>query len=67
MELNKKYWMVVWKKTTGDFKIAFLKDNLNNIEELTTKFELKNPEYRVIHIGRGDIPPKTYRSLKYIN
>jgi hypothetical protein len=67
MELENKYWMVVWHKTNGDFKIAYLKDNLNQIEELSAEFEIKNPDYLVIHIGEGNLPPKTYRSLDCIN
>ena len=67
VKLDKVYWTVVWNETTGEFKVALLKDNSNNLEELTAKFEMNNPEYRVIHIGEGNLPPKTYRSLEYVN
>lgn len=66
MELNNEYWLVVWNKVTGDFRIALLRGNTNNPEEIIAEFSIKNPKYKVIHIGDGNLPPKTYRSLEYI-
>jgi hypothetical protein len=67
MQLNKEYWMVVRSKTTGKFKNALMTDNANIIEVVTAKFETENPDYQVIHIGEGNLPPKTYQSLEYVN
>jgi hypothetical protein len=68
MEESKKYWLVVYSNETGDFKNAsMLAQPDDNSETVSKKFEQKYPGYRVIHIGEGELPPKTYRSLQYIN
>jgi hypothetical protein len=66
MELENEYWLVVYCQETGEFKIAFWKNKSNNFEELSAQFEMKNPDYRAIHVGEGNLPPKTYRSLEII-
>jgi hypothetical protein len=64
---TEKYWLVVHSQVTGDFKNAtMLAAHDEDIEEVAARFEQKNPEYRVIHIGEGELPPKTYRPLEYI-
>lgn len=65
---HNKHWMVVWNKMSGDFKNATIDSNLTeDKDELVNGFQKNNPEYLVIHIGEGALPPKTYRSLDYIN
>ena len=59
--------MVVWNKKSGDFNNATINPKESeNLEEVSKKFENEYPDYRVIHIGEGELPPKTYRSLDYI-
>jgi hypothetical protein len=66
--MNTKFWMVVWNKKSGDFKNATIEGTQEeNTELISEKFEKDYPEYRVIHVGEGAQPPKTYRSLQYVN
>lgn len=63
-----KYWLIVYSMETGDFKNATVSAQPEEeTEEVGEAFEEKHPGYRVIHIGGGELPPKTYRSLQYIN
>ncbi|MCA1064365.1 hypothetical protein QTG56_22360 (plasmid) [Rossellomorea sp. AcN35-11] len=64
---NKPYWMVVWNKITGDFRNAKTKTVTANQTEIAKGFEEEYPGYLVVHIGEGELPPKTYRSLDYIS
>lgn len=62
------YWLVVYSTETGDFKNASVSISENlDIDTISELFEKNNPEYRVIHIGEGESPPKTYRALEYID
>ncbi|WP_209125742.1 hypothetical protein [Alkalihalobacillus sp. BA299] len=64
---NLKYWLVVYQMKTGDFKNAtMLAESSDDTEKVSEKFENEFSDYRVIHIGEGEFPPKTYRSLEYI-
>lgn len=65
MDVKKNIWMVIWSKINGDFNNFALNSNLK-LEDIEAGFEKNNPNYKVIHIGEGALPPKTYRSLPYI-
>lgn len=65
---NSKYWLVVYSKATGDFLNATTFSNTNeDTEKVSELFEQNNPGLLVIHIGEGEVPPKTYRSLQYVS
>lgn len=65
---TQKFWLVVYSTETGDFKNASMTSTQDSdVDKTSEAFENKHPEYRVIHIGEGELPPKTYRSLQYVN
>jgi hypothetical protein len=65
---NVNYWLVVRNKKTGDFQNARFWGNKTLIEEnVNERFIKEHPLYEVIHCGMGDLPPKGYRSLPYID
>jgi hypothetical protein len=58
--------MVVWNTETGDFNNA--NQLAVNSELAKETFEMTYGEHlKVIHTYEGELPPKTYRSLPYIN
>jgi hypothetical protein len=66
MEEKQNYWMLVWNAETGDFKNAKFSSTFQE-SEATDAFENTYPNLKVIHIGQGEEPPKTYRSLLTFN
>jgi hypothetical protein len=67
-EMNEKqYWIVAHSTEKGDFKNAKFPARSEKTEEVSLSFEEKYPGYLVVHIGLGELPPKTYRSLEYLN
>jgi hypothetical protein len=64
---EKQYWIVAYSTEKGDFKNAKFLTPSEKTEEVSLSFEERYPGYRVIHIGLGELPPKTYRSLEYLN
>ncbi|MCA1066622.1 hypothetical protein QTG56_26060 (plasmid) [Rossellomorea sp. AcN35-11] len=65
---SQKFWMVVYSLDSGDFRNATMTSTHDSdIDKISDVFESNNPDYRVIHIGKGALPPKTYRSLQYVN
>jgi hypothetical protein len=57
----KTYTMVIWNMETGDFKNAT--QMAVNAEAAVTYGE----HFKVINTYEGELPPKVYRSLPYIN
>jgi len=62
----KTYSLVIWNSETGDTMNATLMGVNAEITEET--FEMIYGEHlKVIHIFEGELPPKSYRSLPYMN
>ncbi|MCL7747331.1 hypothetical protein [Halalkalibacter alkaliphilus] len=62
------FWILLYSIETKEFKNAIISEDPNeSIERIADKYEENHPEFRVIHIGMGEHPPKTYRSLAYVN
>lgn len=57
--------MVVWNTETGEFRNAKYQSDLDQ-EKAADHFQDKHPQLKVVHIGEGDLPPRTFRSLPYI-
>jgi hypothetical protein len=63
-----QYWLVVYSKDTGEFKnVSITAEDIHDYESISAIFGLNNPEYVAIHIGKGQLPPKKYRSLEYVS
>ncbi|REE84565.1 hypothetical protein A8990_114100 [Paenibacillus taihuensis] len=67
MEEIQNYWLVVWNAETGELKNAKFTCTTSQESEASYEFENTYPKLKVIHIGQGEKPPKTYRSLPYVN
>lgn len=65
MEGKQNYWLVVRNSETGDYENAKFCSTFQE-SDATDEFENIYPNLKVIHIGQGDEPPKTYQSLPYI-
>ncbi|MCL7747329.1 hypothetical protein [Halalkalibacter alkaliphilus] len=62
------FWLVVYNQETRDFFNDTLMINRElDLDKIVEDYENKNKKYQVIHVGEGEFPPKTYRSLKYVN
>ncbi|WP_332634719.1 hypothetical protein [Halalkalibacter flavus] len=61
------FWLVVYNQETRDFFNDTLKlDRELDLDKIVEDYENKNKKYQVIHVGAGELPPKAYRSLKYV-
>ncbi|WP_216831699.1 hypothetical protein [Alkalihalobacterium elongatum] len=63
------FWLIVYNRETRDFLNDTLKINRElelDLDKIIGDYENKNKKYLVIHIDEGELPPKTYRSLKYV-
>jgi hypothetical protein len=68
IENQVNYWLVVRNVDTGDILNAKSKEGRNlTVEKVIERFIENNPLYQVLHIGIGDLPPKVYQSLGYID
>lgn len=59
------FWMIVWHSETGDFH-QVVNYQGESVEMAGQSFEDAHPVYKVIHIGAGNHPPKTYQSLHMV-
>jgi hypothetical protein len=62
------YWLVVYNEKSDEFYKDTFKSNNNSLSEevIIEEYVKQNAEYKVIHIGVGDFPPKAYKSLKQL-
>jgi hypothetical protein len=62
------YWLVVYNEKSDEFYKDNFASNNNSLteEEIIEEYVKQNDEYKVIHIGVGDLPPTVYRSLKQL-
>lgn len=67
-ELEKfSYWMVLYKTDTKDFlnSIKYMGEQ-KEIDEVLITVEQDNPDFKIVLIGEGSLPPKIFRTLKYV-
>lgn len=65
MEEKRNFWMVVWHVESGDFKNVKFSSSYQD-DEVINEFESTHPDFKVIHMGQGELPPKAFRSLEYV-